>query len=148
MSAASLYEALRGCGSSRSWTRIITTMQTRRQVFMSYSTVDAEIVKQVEKEFEPHFLVWRDERSTEVNWSREISQALVGSQVVCLFWSENAAKSSYVENEWLTATALEKPVVPCLLPGRPHLPDRLFNTQGIPFTGAWTDDRAKALPDL
>jgi hypothetical protein len=62
----------------------------------------------------------------------KIAFALADCGVVCLMWSQHAAASKWaapvgVKHEWLTAKALEKPIMVCLLPDAPEFPKPLFN---------------------
>jgi hypothetical protein len=81
-------------------------------VFISYSSKDSDIAEAIEN----HLLkngfdeVWRDKRKIEIDWSREIANALSRSDIVLLIWSDNLSKSDWVKNEWLTARALGKPI--------------------------------------
>jgi WD40 repeat protein len=81
------------------------------------------------------FDIWRDQTRLERDWSREIAHALADSDALCLIWSKNAEQSKWVKHEWLTARALEKMIIPCMLPGAPDLPEPLHNVHGIPFDG-------------
>jgi hypothetical protein len=90
-------------------------------VFISYSSKDSNLAKQIERHLrDANFGVWRDERSIETDWSREIAYAIVEKvDVVCMIWTENANESQWVSNEWRTARALSKLVIPCIFPNAP-----------------------------
>lgn len=104
------------------------------RLFISYSAKDTSMAEQLHKQLETAgFEVWRDQTRLETNWSREIALALAETDAVCLIWTEHAARSKWVKHEWLTARALEKLIVPCLLPNAPALPEPLFNIQGVVF---------------
>ncbi len=115
--------------------RVTSTGDT---VFISYSSRDVDVARRLQ-----HLLqvapigarVWRDERSIERDWSREIAQALAGSDAVVLLWSEHAAASAWVRHEWMTARALEKPIVAVVL-DRTGLPTALTNRHGVIVEGA------------
>ena len=78
--------------------------------------------------------MWRDERSIEKDWSHEIAHALAEKvDVVCMIWTYNANKSHWVNNEWLSARALSKLIIPCIFPAAPDLPKPLLNVKGIKF---------------
>ena len=103
------------------------------KVFISYSSQDRAAAEAVHAALSGHFEVWRDQARIETDWSREVAHALAGADAVCLLWSAHAAQSKWVKHEWLTARALEKPIVPCLFPGAQDLPAPLYNLHGIPF---------------
>jgi hypothetical protein len=110
-------------------------MKTRARVFISYSSRDLSIARQLHDRLRSAgFAVWRDERSIETDWSTEIAHALAErSDVVCLIWGKDAAESKWVRHEWLTARALEKLILPCILPGGSDLPEPLKNLAPIWF---------------
>ena len=100
-------------------------------VFISYSAHDLAIATELETILRSASLdVWRDARSIERDWSREISTALAEATAVLLVWSVSSAASRWVQHEWVTARALEKPIVPVLLDNTP-LPVALENIQGV-----------------
>ena len=107
-----------------------------RCIFISYSSRDAEVAEELESMLRAeNFDVWRDRRNVETDWSAEIARALTDrADVLCLLWSEAASESEWVRNEWLTARAIEKLIVTCLLPGAPSLPPPLVNLQWAPRT--------------
>ena len=85
-----------------------------RCIFISYSTLDADQAAELESILRAEgFEVWRDNRNVEQDWSVEIATALAErADAICLLWSANAAQSHWVLNEWLTARAIEKLIVP------------------------------------
>src|SRR5919112_3125662 len=100
-------------------------------LFLSYSSHDRETARAVEDVLTAAPIgkrVWRDERSIERDWSREIADALAGAEAIVSVWSANAAASHWVRNEWLTARALGKPIMPILTDETP-LPPPLENLQ-------------------
>jgi WD40 repeat protein len=102
------------------------------RVFVSYSSKDRTVAETVHGYLEgEHFDVWRDQRSIETNWSREIAYGLASCDALALVWSDNSACSAWVQHEWVTARAIEKPIVPILLPNAPRLPAVLTNLQAI-----------------
>jgi WD40 repeat protein len=106
--------------------------------FISYSSRDLEAARAVERLLmspEVGWTPWRDERGLERDWSREIAQALARSDALVLLWSAQAAQSRWVRSEWLTARALEKPIVPLLADATP-LPPPLANLHGIVLDGS------------
>lgn len=102
------------------------------RIFISYSSRDQLLAEKVQKELDAAgFNVWRDKTRLETDWSHEIAMALARSDVLCLIWTENATQSKWVKHEWLTARALEKPIVPCFSSDAPVLPTPLSNIQGV-----------------
>ena len=81
-------------------------------VFISYSSKDVKIAEEIENHLSQNGFddVWRDKRKIEIDWSREIANALWRSDIVLLIWLDNSSKSDWVKNEWLTARALGKPI--------------------------------------
>ena len=57
------------------------------------------------------------------------------ADLLCLLWTKEAAESGFVRNEWLTARALEKPILPCLFLDAPKLPKPIENLQGVFLKG-------------
>ncbi len=105
---------------------------TSPSLFISYSSADRAAAEAIHASLEADgFNVWRDQTRLEQNWSREIAHALAGTDVVLVLWSGPASQSTWVGHEWLTARALEKYILPCLLPGAPALPAPLTNLHGI-----------------
>ncbi len=106
----------------------------KTQVFISYSSRNRKEAKAVHEALEgKRFDIWRDQRRIETDWSAEIAQGLADADVLCLIWTREAAESRWVKNEWLTARALEKLIVPCMFPGAPELPKPLENLHGVLF---------------
>lgn len=104
------------------------------KIFISYSSRDRELVEKIHGYLASAGLdVWRDQDRLETDWSREIAFALADADVLCLMWSENAANSKYVQHEWLTARALEKPVYICRLGEYKNYPQPLHNRQDVRF---------------
>lgn len=109
------------------------------RVFISYSSKDREVAERIHQKFKTAgFDVWRDQTRLETDWSREIAEALADRDVLCLLWSEQSAQSKWVKHEWLTARALEKPIVICELPGAPKFPEPLHNIHGVKFKNTTT----------
>jgi TIR domain/NB-ARC domain len=104
-------------------------------IFISYSSQDVSLAKDIQQRLESaNFRVWRDERSIKTDWSREIAFAIAEKvDVVCMIWTNNAEKSHWVKNEWLTTRAIGKLVIPCIFPNAPDLPRPLMNIEGIKF---------------
>src|ERR1700693_2444072 len=91
-------------------------------VFLSYAREDLDQARQVERELAAmEVTVWRDQEQlrTGQNWPKALGEAIAGSDALLLLWSSRAAESTFVELEWSTALALQKPVFPCLLENVP-----------------------------
>ncbi|HEY6342425.1 MAG TPA: TIR domain-containing protein [Bryobacteraceae bacterium] len=111
------------------------------RAFISYSSKDRSVAERIHSNLEgQHFDVWRDQRSIDTNWSREVARALASSDAIVLLWTENSAGSAWVQHEWLTARAIEKPIVPVFLPDAPEPPAALSNIQGIHLSDTNTLD--------
>ena len=113
------------------------------KLFISYSRKDIQAAEKIEQKLQENgFDTWRDLSDIDpgVNWSRESANSLADSDIIVLLWSEHAATSRTVKNEWLTARALEKGIIPCFLEPLEKLPDALKLPQvlehinGINFT--------------
>lgn len=103
-------------------------------IFISYSSKDRPVAETIHGSLESAgFVVWRDKTRLETDWSKEVALGLAKSDLLCLLWSENSRESKWVKHEWLTARALEKLIIPCLLPSAPALPEPLYNFHGISF---------------
>ncbi len=74
-----------------------------RSVFASYSHADSGLVEAVEKAYQALGMDYlRDVMTlrTGQNWSEELLRKIEDADVFQLFWSANAARSAYVEQEW------------------------------------------------
>ncbi len=81
----------------------VATAKPYRRVFPSYSHVDADVVRRLESYaelFGDEYL--RDQRTLRAgqSWKEEILELIRRADVFQLFWSANAAVSSWVEKEW------------------------------------------------
>lgn len=104
------------------------------RIFISYSSLDRTRAESIHSSLDrAGFAVWRDLLCIDSEWSREIAYALADSDLLCLIWSANSATSKWVKREWLTARALEKLIIPCIIPDAPDLPEPLYNLHGIVF---------------
>ncbi|MGB7002653.1 MAG: TIR domain-containing protein [Halobacteriota archaeon] len=104
------------------------------KLFISYSQKDKEAAEKIEQKLkENRFDTWRDLTDIDYgeNWPREIANNLANSDIIVLLWSRHAATSSAVKNEWLTARALEKGIIPCFLEPLRNLPDDLMPPQAL-----------------
>ncbi len=74
-----------------------------RSVFASYSHADSRLVEAVEKAYQALGMDYlRDVMTlkTGQSWSEELLRKIEEADVFQLFWSENASRSAYVEQEW------------------------------------------------
>ena len=74
-----------------------------RKVFPSYSHEDEEIVQCIERyavSFGDEYLRDVKKLRTGEKWNPKLLEFIKNADVLQLFWSEKAAKSSYVEQEW------------------------------------------------
>ncbi len=109
-------------------------IEKKCQLFLSYSSKDKEISDVVYGKLRLEgFDVWRDQERLETDWSKEIASALAGIDILILLWSKYAKQSNIVKNEWLTARAIGKRIIPYIMPNSPKLPKPLYNLHGITF---------------
>ncbi len=115
-----------------------------RSIFISYSSKDLAVAETIEQALlGEKFDVWRDQTRLETDWPREIALALSNAGLLLLVWSGHGAASKWVQHEWLTARALEKPILVCLLPQAPDLPVPLAHLHAVVF-----EDPATGTPRL
>lgn len=91
-------------------------------VFVSYAREDLKrITRLLEGLSNNGVSVWRDEDNLRggQNWPEALGEAIRESQFFLLAWSKQAADSEPVKNEWNTAIALNKTIIPCLLDDTP-----------------------------
>ena len=119
------------------------------RVFVSYSSRDLAFAEQIEQALVSADVdVWRDKSRIEKDWSREIAVALSASGHVCLVWSANAAASTWVSHEWMTARALNLPLHILICTDAPTLPVPLRNVESKPVAqgtdaAAWLVGRVR-----
>src|SRR5690348_14622691 len=103
-------------------------------VFLSYSREDLPLVEELEIQLRKHseVSVWRDQEKLYggQKWPRILGEAIADQDFFLLAWSQNSARSHFVEFEWCTALALKKCVIPCLLDNT-ELPPSLAATHAI-----------------
>lgn len=103
-------------------------------VFLSYDNDDLQLIKPLADALAAQDVtVWRDKDKLHggQKWPKALGEAIASHDFFLLAWSENAARSHFVEFEWNTAIALKKTIIPCLLDKTP-LPVSLSADQGIP----------------
>jgi WD40 repeat protein len=105
-----------------------------RSVFVSYTSKDRQAAEQIEETLREGGLdPWRDRSRLETDWPREIALALANCDALALLWTDNTPSSRWVKHEWLTARALEKPIVLCRFANCPDLPAPLAHLNGVDF---------------
>jgi TIR domain-containing protein len=103
-------------------------------LFLSYARADLDTVDPLVRNLQASGLrVWRDQDSlySGQRWPKAIGEAIAAQEAVLLVWSRRAAQSPWVEFEWTTALALQKPLLLCHL-DRTSLPPVLQAVQSIP----------------
>jgi len=103
-------------------------------LFLSYARADLDPVAPLAHDLTVNGVsVWRDQDSlySGQRWPKVIGEAIAGQDALLLVWSQQAAQSHFVEFEWTTALALQKPVLLCHLDSTP-LPPALQALHSIP----------------
>jgi hypothetical protein len=75
------------------------------KIFISYSRKDIKRAEKIEQKLQENgFDTWRDVSDIDPgeNWSCKSANSLANSDNIVLLWSEHAATSRTVKNEWLT----------------------------------------------
>ena len=94
-------------------------------LFLSYARADLDTVAPLARDLAANGVsVWRDQDSlySGQRWPKAIGEAIAGQDALLLVWSQQAAQSHFVEFEWTTALALQKPVLLCHLDSTPLPP--------------------------
>jgi hypothetical protein len=94
-------------------------------VFLSYARADAPTVQTLAQALQAQGIaVWRDQDSLYggERWPKAIGEAIAAHDWLLLAWSQQAARSHFVEFEWTTAIALRKMIIPCLMDETPLPP--------------------------
>ena len=97
----------------------------QKKIFICYSPKDEKLAKLIEQDLQlKSWQVWRDRcrMESDVSWSREVSQPLVNSDILLMLWTKNAVENQWVRNEWVSALALKKQIVPFAQPDHFTLP--------------------------
>ena len=105
-------------------------------IFISYCRVDAPSVQPLAEALRADGIhVWRDVDNLYggEHWPRVIGEAVAAADLVLLVWSQHAAASHFVDQEWNTAVAQRKAMLPCLLDATP-LPPALSAINAIVAT--------------
>jgi hypothetical protein len=102
---------------------------TLRDAFISHSSADHALARRLERALGANGLeVWLDDSDIRsgVMLGDELQGAILGCRVLVLLWSEDAAKSRWVNSEWLLALHQGRFIVPCALDETP-LPQCIRN---------------------
>ena len=90
-------------------------MFARYDIFLSYSRADSDRVAPLRDELRRlGYRVFFDVQSIDPTspWKERLRQAIRGSRIMVLCWSEPASKSDYINFEYMQAEALSKPICP------------------------------------
>ena len=93
-----------------------------RTLFLSYSSQDREHASLLAQGLASHGItVWQDQQQLHAGdrWPKKLGEAIAASDALLLLWSRPSSQSDFVELEWITALALKKQIVPCLLDDPP-----------------------------
>ncbi|MGD0482484.1 MAG: TIR domain-containing protein [Terracidiphilus sp.] len=93
-------------------------MFARYDIFLSYSRADSDRVAPLRDELRRlGYRVFFDVESIDPAspWRERLRQAIRGSRLLVLCWSEHARGSDYIDFEYMQADALHKPICPWLL---------------------------------
>ena len=109
----------------------------QRQIFVSYSRRDAELIGPIVKLLRTTGTkIFRDEDSIEPGeeWRVAISESIEDARSVLVFWCEHSSESTEVRREWRQAVDAGKRVIPVMLDETP-LDEVLARFNGIPLQG-------------
>jgi hypothetical protein len=115
-----------------------------RRIFACYSHADARPVGALVALIRGiGTTMFRDIDSIEpgARWRAEIEQAIELAQLILVFWTQHAAGSPHVKEEYTLGLALHKCVIPVLLDSTPLSP-ALEGLQGIDLRELWARDSA------
>lgn len=90
---------------------VVTRMHRQDEIFMSYSHRDTDIVLNCHKAYKAlgfTVLIDRETLRSGQNWNDELMHMIERADIFQLFWSENAKKSEYVQQEWQHALQCKK----------------------------------------
>jgi hypothetical protein len=107
----------------------------RPSIFISYSHRDSQLVGPIVALLRAsEAMVFRDAEQLKPGkrWRNQIAAAIADSKTVVVFWCHHACTSSEVENEYKTAIAQDKDVLPLLIDDTP-LPAQLSDFHYIDF---------------
>ncbi|MFX1569205.1 MAG: toll/interleukin-1 receptor domain-containing protein [Promethearchaeota archaeon] len=105
--------------------------------FFSYSMRDSELfnIKKIAESLTSYKrvddILWCEE-DTRDNFIKYMDQNIGKCDVMILFCSPNALKSGFVEDEWMAAHAMKKPIIPVFL-NIDHVPPLLRARIGVEF---------------
>lgn len=99
------------------------TLKNAWDVFISHSSANIALARQVEKDLEADGLkVWLDDSEIRVGvlLADELRDSLQSSRVFVLLWSEPASQSRWIVSEILTAFHLGRFILPCAVDDTPY----------------------------
>ena len=102
-------------------------------VFLSYASQDDAYAKSLEQELTKHEItVWRDQQSLQAgqDWPKALGEAIADHDSFLLLWSIHAQESTFVNKEWNSAFAQNKPIIPVQLDTTP-LPHSLQSVHSL-----------------
>jgi hypothetical protein len=94
----------------------------RRDAFISHASVDIEAARTIERALEADGMnAWLDDSEIQLGvlLAGELQSAIRDCRVLVLLWSQTAARSRWVNTEWLAAHHLDRFIVPCVLDDTP-----------------------------
>lgn len=118
----------------------------RKTVFISHSSADKPIVREIEKLLKPHANTWFDENNIKVgdSISAAIDNGLENCDAIILCFSENTKNSDWVRREYSYAMHEGIQILPVRLDGSKP-PPTLQDTNYIDFPGASLEKFIEAL---
>jgi serine/threonine protein kinase len=102
----------RASATTKAQPTVAASAQPYRKIFASYSHKDRLIVEQIEhhiKTLGDKYLRDVTELRAGQDWQHWMKEAIEQADVFQLFWSHNAMRSAYVQQEWEYALALARP---------------------------------------
>ncbi len=120
----------------------------RKTVFISHSSLDKAIVRNIEKLLKPHANTWFDENNIKVgdSISAAIDGGLENCDAIVLCFSENTNNSNWVRREYAYAMHEEIRILPVRLDGTKP-PPTLQDTNYIDFPGESEEIFVEALKE-
>jgi hypothetical protein len=115
-------------------------------IFVSYSHEDAALVTPVVRLLRAtEGLVFQDSDSIGPGkrWRQELDAALVGADLIVVFWCRHSSRSAEVRREYAAAITAGKNVLPVLLDSTP-VPENLSEFQWVDFRELAGDGHASA----
>ncbi len=105
--------------------------------FISYAMADSQLfnIRKIAEELTKYDKI-EDilyfEEDTQDNFIKYMDRNISRCDVIILFCSPNALRSEFVEDEWMAAHAIKKPIIPVFI-NRDHIPTLLRARIGVKF---------------